>query len=170
MKTQYYEDPIIMRSTPLLILLKIVFLTFIFNLFFVIISLVYIYLRQYFWRPHITESTVFIILFITEFLIFFKVLIYWLSEYMYVNDKFLLYKTWIFSVKEIRYNLDKINNIEIKQSFFWQLLRYWDIDVSLTNDQVATLKSIPYPSQFVFLIQQKIEFSRKKNSEVSEGK
>lgn len=166
MKNTLYENPIIMRTTPILILLKIIFLTFIFNLFFIFISIIYTYLRQYYWSPNISQSTVFIILFISEILIFIKIIVSWLSEYMFVNDTFILYKKWIFNIKETRYNLDKINNIEVQQSFIWQILRYWNIYVSVTNDQTAKFNSIPYPNQFLFLVEQKIELAKKKNKEL----
>ena len=160
MEKTNYEEPIIMRQTPIILLFKFIFIVILFNLFFIITSLIYAYLRQYYWIPLVREYTVFMLLFIIEVLIFMKIIIYWLSEYMYITESIILHKKWLFNTKEYRYSLDKINNIEIKQNFVWKLLRYWDIHVCLTSEQIAIFSSIPYPNQFVFLLEQKIKLSR----------
>jgi uncharacterized membrane protein YdbT with pleckstrin-like domain len=165
MKSLKFEEPLIIRKTPLLILMKIIIIAILFNLVFIITSLIYVYLRQYYWLPIVKEYIVFILLVIIEILIFIKIIVYWLTEYMYVNDIYILHKRGLFNIAENRYNLDKINHIDIHQSVIWQLLRYGDIQVSLTNEKSIIFYSIPYPKQFVFLIEQKMQIDRDKTQE-----
>lgn len=160
MKNDFFLEPVITRKTPLILLYKIISLALIFNIFFIITSIIYVYMRQYFWRPIISEPTVFLTLFIIEIVIFLILIINWFNEYIYINDNFLLYKKWILFTKEIRYNLDTINNIDIEQNFINNFLRYWDIIISNNNSITTNFNSIPYPEQFVYLIEQKIDISR----------
>ncbi|MFH1375648.1 MAG: PH domain-containing protein [Patescibacteria group bacterium] len=99
-----------------------------------------------------------------EIMIFVMLIIVWFNEYVVVDEHFILHKKGIFFTKEARHKLDTINNLSIEQNLISKVLRYGDVIISHSNDEITLLHHIPYPNQLVYLIEQKIEVVQEKNS------
>ena len=167
------------RKTAILIIYKFFLLTTIFNLLYMIISLVADNYEKFNneWAIIAYDSISLLVLIIIQLLILLFRMISRFKESYTIENWTITHKEWIFSKKEQIYNIEKIRSIQINKTFWWNIMEYWNIKINYNIEKIIIqkdqnmqeqkendsnkiiLSNVPNPEQLIFLIDQQNNLS-----------
>lgn len=131
------------------------FLSICYSIIFIdIISIILIYfselgLEEQIFIYNILSADWYILLFILFLHITFLVSLYikWRFDYYFVEKWHIIHKKWIILRRIEQLNIQNINGITVKQSFFWRIFNYGNININF-NGWIFLIKFISDPQNF----------------------
>jgi len=106
----------------------------------------------WFFNMYSFEENIFILALFFHLLFFIYLFILWIIDSYEIKWWKIIHNNWLFFKKRESFTIDKINTIQLYQSFFGKLFDFWDISI-FYHEKVFILKKIPHPKEFIDLIE-----------------
>jgi uncharacterized membrane protein YdbT with pleckstrin-like domain len=152
----------IARQNPIILALRILTLSLIFNLGILLFSFISdyaVYFNNATWMGMIAYDTLsYLILMIIQFIISAYLIAKWYNKYHFVEDNFIVYRSGIFFPKEKHFRLSPMTSISLNQSFFGKVFKYGTIIIENQNDKEGrmALNAVANPEEFIASLKDKM--------------
>ncbi len=103
-----------------------------------------------------SHTTLFLSLIGIKLTIICYLVLRWSSEHIAIDDDFIIHKKGILFIKQNHIKLDTIEEISFEQGILGRIFRYASIHIKQSNSETDFLHAIPYPKQFIYLVEKKI--------------
>jgi uncharacterized membrane protein YdbT with pleckstrin-like domain len=77
--------------------------------------------------------------------------IYRFMDYFIIQGWKIIHKHWVILKRKDIYTINDINTVKLKQSFFWRIFNYSNIEITY-NDKKIIFIHINYPDEFLHTV------------------